>query len=296
MFYCFLQQTGTDPKPGKCVQVPLVAVLFWSRLGWTGRSRGPGQRDVSQRRGSLVLLARSRICSPAAGDDARVESYVCSFISKQPKNSITFSSKQAKGEARIYTSLYIIPRHLRVCPFVSDAGLCFCGVHLTQVNEIVWGHLKLTNRICSISAGWKCLRASWERQRWQPFSEWNVSTRSDVPPRYGIDITSAEMCIKITVFYFEWPQNIPPSPSKRGPRLLCMDTLCAIVMQSTVITVIIIVICFFGWRMRGSLAFMTEMSRRWSLYSLAERQCGFVHECMWARESIIKSDALERNY
>lgn len=29
-----------------------------------------------------------------AGDEARVESYVCSFISKQPKNSIIFSSTQ----------------------------------------------------------------------------------------------------------------------------------------------------------------------------------------------------------
>lgn len=35
----------------------------------------------------------------------------------------------------------------------------------------------------------------------------------------------------------------------------------------------------FGWRMRGSLAFMSEMARRWSLYSLAERRrfCARVH-------------------
>lgn len=200
MFYCFLQQTGTDPKPGKCVQVPLVTGLFWSRLGWTGRSRGPGQRDVSQRRGSLVLLARSRICSPAAGDEARVESYVCSFISKQPKNSITFSSKQANGWSTHLRLTLHNPTPFAGVSCVSEAGLCFCGVHLTQVNEVVWGHLKLTNQICSISAGWKCLRASWERQRWQPFSEWNVSTRSDVPLRSGIDITSVEMCIKIILF------------------------------------------------------------------------------------------------
>lgn len=74
------------------------------------------------------------------------------------------------------------------------------------------------------------------------------------------------------------------------------DTLCAIVMQSTVITVIIIVICFFGWRMRGSLAFMTEMSQRWSPYSLPERQRVFVHECTWVCDSIIKSNALQRSY
>lgn len=90
--------------------------------------------------------------------------------------------------------------------------------------------------------------------------------------------------------------EFPPSPSERGPRLLCEDVLRAIVMQSTVIMVIIIVICFFGCRMRGSLAFMTEMSRRWSLHSLPERQCMFVREGTWAQKSIIRSDALQGNY
>lgn len=97
MFYCFLQQTGTDPKPEKCVQVPLDAGLFF--LGRMGRSQGSGQRDIGHQRGSLILLARSRICSLAAGDEARVKSYVCSFISKQAENSITFSSKQANGRS-----------------------------------------------------------------------------------------------------------------------------------------------------------------------------------------------------
>lgn len=70
-----------------------------SRLGRMGRSQGSGQRDIGQQRGSLILLALSRICSLAAGDEARVKSYVCSFISKQAENSITFSSKQANGRS-----------------------------------------------------------------------------------------------------------------------------------------------------------------------------------------------------
>lgn len=38
----------------------------------------------------------------------------------------------------------------------------------------------------------------------------------------------------------------PLSPSEPEPWLLCEAVLCAIVMQSTVITIIIIVICFLA--------------------------------------------------
>lgn len=132
MFCCFLQQTSTDPKPGKCVQVPLVAGHFLR-----GRSRGSGQRDISQGCGSLVLLARSRISGPAAGDEARVESYVCSFISKQPENSITSSSKQANGQSTHLLLTLHNPTLFAGVSCINDAGLCFCGVYLTQGNKVV---------------------------------------------------------------------------------------------------------------------------------------------------------------
>lgn len=190
-FIAFCRKRAQTPSLENCVRPPLVACLFLSRVGRTGRSRGSGQYDVSQRWGSLVLLACSRICSPAAGDEARVESYVCSFINKQPENSIPFGSKQANGwSTNLHLTLHNATLFARVS-CVKDAGLCIVVCNKHKSMKLCEVHLKLTNHICNISAGWKCFHASWERQGWQPFSEWNVSTRSDVPPSYGIDITSA---------------------------------------------------------------------------------------------------------
>lgn len=134
MFYCFLQQKGTDHF---CV-CPLLSLMVFSSVAWVRRDefRGSGQREVNQRPGSLVLFARSRICSPVAGDEARVESYVGSFISKQPENRITFSSKQANGRSTHLRLTLLNPTLFVGVSWVSDAGLCFCGVCLTQVSKV----------------------------------------------------------------------------------------------------------------------------------------------------------------
>lgn len=112
--------------------------MVFSWVAWVRQDefRGSEQREVNLRPGSLVLLARSRICSPVAGDESRVESYVGSFISKQPENRITFSSKQANRRSTHLPLTLPNPTLFVGVSCVSNAGLCFCGVCLTQVSKV----------------------------------------------------------------------------------------------------------------------------------------------------------------